>query len=140
MNRVPMILGLCVCLMTVTGCGLLRGKVRQEPQTIVVRNATDFTIKQVMMWSLDTHENDGPRMASISAVPRGQSAVMGRPSNPPPLPEMGRFAWVDGRGRTFAQDVDVSKVLKRSKGEDGEVLLFEVLRDNTLSVQVGAFR
>lgn len=140
MNRVRITMGLFICLVAVTGCSLLGGRAHREPQTIVVRNATDSTIMQVMIWSLDVSENDGPRMASLSAVLRGHSAVMARPNNPPPLPDKGRFAWVDAQGRTHAQDVDVSKALKSSTGEDGEVLLFEVLRDDSLSVQVGTFR
>lgn len=115
-------------VLALAGCASLESKrVAKEPNVVVVRNSTTEEIYDVVLEATKNDPSQITRYAEISPVPQGISQTLVRREDHPPLPRRITVHWTTRGGRKINQKLDVSKLLKRSKGSEDEVLVFEIV-------------
>jgi heat shock protein HslJ len=104
-----------------------------EPSVIMVRNSTGADLAEA---SLSEAKKGGSasRYGSISPVPRGESQVFGRPTNPRQFPRTVNLEWIDGQGSRHSRELSLSNVLQTATGAKGEALIFDVLPQGDAAV------
>jgi hypothetical protein len=123
---------LAVMATLIGGCaGQINGvgrSVSTEPGTIVIRNRTAMSIREVNLCRAGAHRGDA--LAVISPVPAMSEQIFIRRTDRTPLPRQVTVIWEDARRQTHKQDVSLAEPLKASTGGPGETLIIEIGRDS----------
>lgn len=116
------------------GCVSLYLAEKVEPGTIIIRNACGKELVVVTLISAD--EKRPKRFGAVSPVLKGASTIFGRPSNPPALPDTIMVKWEDISGKRYERKVALKKLLRESKGNQGEQLVFTIFSGGRVGVSI----
>lgn len=128
---------LCIVIGSI-GCAAQTALRSAEPSTIVIYNSTNVNFKYVTLKG-PKNRSDFARTGTISPLPAGASQVIGRPDDPPPLPQRIVICWGRVRNSEHCREIDLRQILKQSSGSD-QALVFEVRSPTEIIAFVRMFR
>jgi hypothetical protein len=129
---------LCVAPLVVgwgSGCAGLRGSGGAEPGVLAVRNSSGRDVDRFSLAPVGPRDGSA-RHGSLSPVPRGVTQVVVRPTNAPRLSGEIDVEWTEVAGRSFSLRRDLRPVLAGARGGPQEALVFELLPDGGLRVDL----
>lgn len=122
-------------LLVLQGCSSLEQHSSRGPSAIGVLNSSGIHIQQISFHAPASAGKAGYRVGLISPLPEGITQVLGRGSQPRPLPQLGVLSWVDVSGQTRSRTIDPGILTNQPSGAADEMLLIEVLADGRVSAR-----
>lgn len=132
-NHIIMTVGAFFAVFLVfVSCVSVNPKRDPEPPVIVVRNSTTRLIKSVVLseYRAKPVAGESIRYGEIAPVPPGVSQTLIRPDVTRVFPRSITVVWTWADGCRQSETLDLSKLLKTSRGLSNEVLVFEIIRSN----------
>lgn len=112
----------------------LAGNAAAEPTLICIRNATGRNLGTVSVQEAGVASGLPMRLGSVSPLLRGQTHIIERRPDLPPLPDSAEVSWQDPRAGPGREVVDLRPALREAIRRGDRALIFEIMANGSVRI------